>query len=135
MALINRSGSKIPSHPPGAKSSDLDFNRLAYITVVIQQKYRWVTAGKAVSNFPLLIACVALWCIASLSLVNIGSGNGLSPVRRQAITWTNFDLLSIAPHVQTSVKFDEIRNFLFNKLHLKMSFTKCRPFYSVLNVF
>ena len=31
------------------------------------------------------------------NLVIIGSGNGLSPVRRQAITWTNDDLLSIAP--------------------------------------
>ena len=29
--------------------------------------------------------------------VNIGSGNGLSPVRRQAITRTNVDLLSIGP--------------------------------------
>ena len=29
--------------------------------------------------------------------VNIGSGDGLSPVRRQAITWTNAALLSIGP--------------------------------------
>ena len=32
---------------------------------------------------------------APVSLVIIGSGNGLSPDRRQAITWTNIDLLSI----------------------------------------
>ena len=31
----------------------------------------------------------------SLCLMNIGSGNGLSPVRRQAITWTNVDLLLV----------------------------------------
>ena len=28
-------------------------------------------------------------------LLNIGSGNGLAPVRRQAITWVNGDLLVI----------------------------------------
>ena len=33
---------------------------------------------------------MALWI-----LVNIGSGNGLSPVRHQAITWTNVDLFTI----------------------------------------
>ena len=30
-------------------------------------------------------------------MVNIGSGNGLSPVWHQAITWTNADLLSTGP--------------------------------------
>ena len=34
---------------------------------------------------------------ASENWVNIGSVNGLSPVRRQAITWTNAGLLSIGP--------------------------------------
>ena len=34
---------------------------------------------------------------ASLKWVNVGSGNCLSPVRRQAITWTNDYLLSIRP--------------------------------------
>ena len=32
---------------------------------------------------------------ASVNRVGNGSGNGLSPVRRQAITWTNADLLLI----------------------------------------
>ena len=32
-----------------------------------------------------------------MNCVNTGSGNGLSPVRRQAITWTNADLSSIRP--------------------------------------
>ena len=31
-------------------------------------------------------------------LVNIGSGNGLSPAWHQAITWTSSDILSIAPN-------------------------------------
>ena len=32
---------------------------------------------------------------ASVNWAIIGSGNGLSPIRRQAITWTNAGLLSI----------------------------------------
>ena len=40
---------------------------------------------------------VLIYCrlYASVNWVSIGSGNGLSPVRRQAITWTNAKLLSI----------------------------------------
>ena len=34
---------------------------------------------------------------ASLNRVTIGSGNGLSPIQYQAITWTNAALWSIAP--------------------------------------
>ena len=34
-------------------------------------------------------------CVCRLG--SIGSDNGLSPVRRQANTWTNADLLSIGP--------------------------------------
>ena len=34
---------------------------------------------------------------SSVNLVNIGSGNGLPPVQRQAITRTNADLLSAGP--------------------------------------
>ena len=36
----------------------------------------------------MLHICISNWII-------IGSGNGLSPVRRQTITWTNAGLLSI----------------------------------------
>ena len=42
----------------------------------------------------------------SVNWVSIGSGNGLSPVRRQAITWTNGDLLSIGP---LGINFSEIQ--------------------------
>ena len=38
------------------------------------------------------------WRIYALvTYVNIGSDNGLSPMRCQAIIWTNADLLSIKP--------------------------------------
>ena len=40
---------------------------------------------------------------------SIDSGNGLSPVRRQAITWTNADLPSIGPS-ETIVNEIWIRN-------------------------
>ena len=40
---------------------------------------------------------VAYMSHESVNCVNIDSGNGLSPVRRQAITWTNAGLLSIGP--------------------------------------
>ena len=47
-------------------------------------------------------ACLCQWVIT-------GSGNGLSPVRRQAITWTNADLLSIEPLGANN----EIKNYSF----------------------
>ena len=43
---------------------------------------------------------------APVNWVSIGSGNGLSPVRRQTITWTNAGLLSIGLLGKISVKFE-----------------------------
>ena len=55
--------------------------------------------------------------------VSIGSGNGLSPVRRQAITQTNADLLSTRPF---GTNFSEIQikiqNFPLMTMYLKMLF-------------
>ena len=46
-------------------------------------------------------------CIhASVNWISIGSGNGLSPIRHQAITWTNAHLLSIGSF---GTNFSEIR--------------------------
>ena len=68
--------------------------------------------------------------------VTIGSDNGLSAVRHQAIIWTNADILSIGP---LGINFDEIlmeiKTFSFKKMRLKMSSAKSRPFCLVLNVF
>ena len=65
----------------------------------------------------------------------IGLGNGLAPIRRQAITWTNAELLSSGP---TGTNFGqiviEILIFLFTKLHLKMPFANWRPFYLGLDI-
>ena len=68
-------------------------------------------------------------------LIIIGSDNGLSPGRRQAIIWTNAGLLLIGP---LETKFSEILIKIhissFKKMHLKLSSGKCRPSCLGLNV-
>ena len=52
----------------------------------------------------------------------IGSDNGLSPDRRQAIMWTNAGILLIGPWgTNFSEILIEIYTFSFKKIHLKMS--------------
>ena len=71
---------------------------------------------------------------ASLNWVIIGSDNGLSPVRRQAIIWTKAGILLIWP---LGTNFSEIligiQTFSFKKLHLKTSSAKWRLFCLCLN--
>ena len=65
----------------------------------------------------------------------IGSDNGLSPERRQAIIWNNAGILWIGP---LGTYFSEIltgiQAFSFKKMHLKISSAKWRPFCLGLNV-
>ena len=71
----------------------------------------------------------------SVNWVSIGSHNGLAPNRRQAITWTNVDLLSIGPSgTNFSENWIEIQTFSFKKMCLKVSSVKYRPFCLGLNV-
>ena len=69
------------------------------------------------------------------NLVIIGSDNGLSPRRRQAIIWTNVGILLIRP---LGTNFSEIlirnQTFSFKKIHLKMLFAKWHPSCLGLNV-
>ena len=66
-------------------------------------------------------------CAGNLTI--IGSDNGLSPGRRQAITWTNVGILLIGPlGTKFSEMLIEIHTFSFKKIHLKMSSGKWRPF-------
>ena len=72
----------------------------------------------------------------SVNGVSIFSGNGLSPVRRQAIIWTSADVLSIEP---LETNFSEIRIKVrekhstnntpnFNKIHHKvMAYVEFSP--------
>ena len=72
-------------------------------------------------------------CVVKMTI--IGSVNGLSPGRRQAIIWTNAGILLIGP---LGTNFIEIligiQTFSFKKVHLKMSSAKWRPFCLGLNV-
>ena len=72
-------------------------------------------------------------CVGKLTI--IGSDNGLSPDRRQAIIWTNAGLLLIGP---LGKNFNEISikilSFSFKKMRLKVSSAKWRPFCLGLNV-
>ena len=68
-------------------------------------------------------------------LIIIGSDNGLLPDLRQAIIRTNAGLLSIGPlRTYFSENFIKIQQFSLKKLHVKMSFAKCRPSCLGLNV-
>ena len=72
-------------------------------------------------------------CVGKLT--TIGSYNGLSPGRRQAIIWTIAGILLIGP---LGTNFSEILNgiqtFSFKKMHLQMSSAKWRPSCLGLNV-
>ena len=72
-------------------------------------------------------------CVSKLTI--IGSDNGLSPDRRQAIIWTNDGILSIRPlRTKLSEILMAIHIFSFKKMHLKMSSGKWRPCCLGLNV-
>ena len=64
--------------------------------------------------------------------ITIGSDNGLSPDRRQAIIWTNARILLIWP--LGSEILTGIQTFSFKEMHLKMSSAKWRPFFPGFNV-
>ena len=65
----------------------------------------------------------------------IGSDNGLSPGRRQAIIWTNAGILLNGPLGTNFSEFSiVIQTFSFNEMHLKMSSAKWRPFCLGLSV-
>ena len=69
------------------------------------------------------------------NLIIIGSDNGLSPGRRQAIIWTNAGILFIGPiGTNFSEILIEILTFSFKKMRLKVSSGIWRPFCRGLNV-
>ena len=71
-------------------------------------------------------------CVGDLTI--IGSENGVSPGRHQAIIWTNARILLIGP---LGTDFSEIsigiQTFSLKKMHLKMSSAKWRLFCLGLN--
>ena len=72
-------------------------------------------------------------CVSKLTI--IGSDNGLSPGRHQAIIWTNAGILLIRTlRTNFSEILSEIRAFSFKKMDLKMSSAKWRRFCRGLHV-
>ena len=72
-------------------------------------------------------------CVSELTI--IGSDNGLSPGRRQAIILYNAGLLLIEPLGTNIIEISiGIHTFSFKKMHLNMSSAKWRPFCLSLNV-
>ena len=67
-------------------------------------------------------------CLSKFTI--IGSDNGLSPIRRQAIIWTNAGILL----TNFSEILIQIHTFSNKKMRLKMSSGKWRPFCLGLNV-
>ena len=71
-------------------------------------------------------------CVGELTI--IGSDNGLSPGRRQAIIWTNAGILLIRTlGTNFSEILGEIHSFSFSKMQLKMWSAKWRLFGHGLN--
>ena len=71
-------------------------------------------------------------CVGNFSI--IGSDNGLSPGRRQAIIWNNAVISLIGPFgTNLSEILIGIQTFSFKKLHLKTSSAKWRLFCLGLN--
>ena len=68
-------------------------------------------------------------CISKITI--IGSYNGLSPGRHQAIIWKKAGILLSGPLGEILI---EIETFGFKKKHLKVSFAEWQPFCLGLNV-
>ena len=108
-------------------------------SVVRQQAITWI---KVDSAFPganpssSMLVRLTHWgrmthiCLNELN--TIGSDNGLSPSRHQAIIWTNAGILLIGTNC--SEILSEIHTFSFKKMHVKMSSGKWPPFCLGLNV-
>ena len=72
-------------------------------------------------------------CIGNLTI--IGSDNGLSPGRRQAIIWTNAGILSIGPlRNKLQWNFNRNSNIFIQKMYFKNSFAKWHQSCLGLNV-
>ena len=85
------------------------------------------------SNCTSLTHWVTHICVSILTI--IGSHNGLSPERRQAIIWTNFGILLIGTlETNFSEIISKIHTFSFKKMHLKTLSAKWRPFCHGFNV-
>ena len=99
-----------------------------YFHIVSQHINAWHFLRKQLTHW----SRVTHICVSKLSI--LGSDNGLSPGRRQAIIWTNAGILLIGPLGRNfSEILIEINTFSLKKLLLKTSSAKWRPFCLGLN--
>ena len=109
--------------------------RNPYFITVIVWTLIWLLFSKSTKGFHGLThwGRVTHICVSKLTI--IGSDNGLSPGRRQAIILTNAGIFLIGPlRANFSEILIEIHTFSFNKMHLNMSSAKWRQFCLGLNV-
>ena len=104
-----------------------------------KQNIHTLSSGYWHLKIALLNALLTHWgrathiCVGRLTI--IGSDNGLSPGRRQAIIWTNAGILLIGPlGTNFSELLIECQAFSLKKIRLKMSSAKYCPIRLGLNV-
>ena len=127
MALAGKWYVSNPQHPPY-------WSNFALMAIALSPDMK-----KLYKYFQFLQALRPHWgrvthiCVGKLTI--IGSDNGLSPDRRQAIIWTNARILLIGPlGTNFSESLIELMTFSFTKMRLKVSSAKWRPFCLGLNV-
>ena len=118
------------------------FPQCSWVYIRELGNYVWLLDGKWWSNLVTTLRMswkLTHWgrvthiCVSKLTI--IGSDNGLSPGRRQAIIWTNAGILLIGPLRTNFNEISiEIHTFSFKKICLKLSSAKWRPFCPGLNV-
>ena len=97
------------------------------------QRFLKLWIGPLGTNYSKTLIVKTLTVTSGVS-VNIGSGYGLSPGRRQAITWTNVDLFPIRPNgTYFNEILLEIQKFSFMKMRLKCRLQNGRHLFN-LNV-
>ena len=100
----------------------------------LSSAFPWRVLGKSFIEKCFLTHCGRVTYICVNDLTRIGSDNGLSPGRHQAIIRTNAGILLIRPLGTNFSEFSvEILIFSFKKMRLKVSSVKRRPFCLGLN--
>ena len=119
-------------------ADDILKSRMWWMSVGLKLSHLWLSSGichlcwSAVSGLTHW-GRVRHICVSKLTI--IGSDNGLSPDRRQAIIQTNAGILLIWNSGKNfSEIWSKILTISFQKMHLNMSSAKWRPFCRGLNV-
>ena len=119
---------------PGTWKSRFENQNHLFIVTRAEVNPEWHIYGENVN----IAAILTHWgrvthiCVSELTI--IGSDNGLSPGRHQAIIWTNAGIVLIrTPGTNFSEILGKTHSFSFKKMHLKMSSAKGRLFSLGLN--